>query len=193
MTVEPRQPDALFVDTDDLADSTLTDETVKESPLDIADDADGTTDEPADEAADAIEEGEAAVEDEPLAPIVAIVAHDDALIEDLIETVQAEGCRAIGSKLLGVHGEHVDVERFLNEVDPAVVIFDVVQPYADYLSMLRKLEALPESKNRRFIVTATDNVLLKKLGIKDAVPLREPEDIALVADAVESALSRGGD
>lgn len=131
-------------------------------------------------------------EERPQGPIIAVLNHDDVLIETVCEAFEAEGWHAVGGKVPVEEGGYVDILKFLVDHDPDVVVFDIVQPFADYLETLKAVRRAPEAKHRKFIVTTTDRAALQARGVPSAVQFREPEDLERVTDAVRVAVEQLG-
>jgi CheY-like chemotaxis protein len=122
-------------------------------------------------------------------PLVAILNHDDELTRSVCEAFEAEGFRTVGGRIPAPPGGHEEVIAFLDEHDPDVVVFDLVQPYADYVETLRAVRRVSHSKPRVFVLTTTNRRALAKYGIAKAVELREPEDLADLTEAVRRAVT----
>jgi hypothetical protein len=131
-------------------------------------------------------------EKRPAGPVIAVLNHDDVLIEDVCEALEAVGFHAVGGKVPVEEGGYVDILKFLVDHDPDVVVFDVVQPFADYLETLKAVRRAPEAKHRKFVVTTTDRAALQARGVPSAVQFREPEDLERVTDAVRAAVEQLG-
>jgi CheY-like chemotaxis protein len=129
------------------------------------------------------------IPEEPSGPLVAVVNHDDGLGEDVRHALEAEGWRTVASKVITLEGDKVDLLKFLQDTDPDVVVFDVVQPFADHLATLRELRDAREARDRSFIVTTTDRTALAAHGLAKAVQFREPEDLVDLTRAVRDALA----
>jgi CheY-like chemotaxis protein len=125
----------------------------------------------------------------PSGPLVAVVNDDEALVEDVRRALEAEGLRTIGAQIATLQGDRVDLLGFLRETNPDVVVFDIVQPFAEHLATLKEVRGASEARDRPFIVTTTDRAALAARGLSSAVQFREPEDLVALARAVRDALA----
>ncbi len=84
-----------------------------------------------------------------------------------------------------------DFGAFLTSHDPAVVIYDIAIPYDDNWTFFTTLRRLPESINRRFVITTVNKrVMEDKVGPTDAIELigGHADDFELLVDALRRSL-----
>jgi CheY-like chemotaxis protein len=106
----------------------------------------------------------------------------------MAEAFEAEGWRTAIGRVPMLPGGDLEVHAFLDENDADAVVFDVVQPFDDYLETLRAVRRARHGSDRPIVVTTTSKKALAKQGLTKAVELREPEDLPDVTDAVRVAL-----
>jgi|SRR5690348_1018806 CheY-like chemotaxis protein len=105
-------------------------------------------------------------------PVVAVVNTNDDLVQALRTRLIDEGVSVVPLHIRDVKSGRSDFGAFLRSHDPVVVIYDVAIPYDDNWTFLSTLRRLPESGERRFVITTVNKrVMEQKVGPTDAVEL----------------------
>ena len=83
----------------------------------------------------------------------------------------------------------LDVERFVSEHKPAVVVYDVPMRYASRWDLLEIIRAMPSLRSQPFVVTTRNKRQLDQVvGRISAIEIAgEPEDLRRLLGAVEIA------
>jgi hypothetical protein len=74
-----------------------------------------------------------------------------------------------------------------------VVVYDIAVPYEDNWTFFQTLKKLPETRNRRFVVTTVNKRALdQRVGQTDAVEIRggRADDLDPVVEAVQKQVKR---
>ena len=84
-----------------------------------------------------------------------------------------------------------NVESFLHQHDPRVIVYDVAPPYDTNWTFLRLMRSSKVMQGRAFVVTTTNKRALDELiGPSDTVELLcKPYDLEQIVQAVTHALS----
>ena len=61
----------------------------------------------------------------------------------------------------------VDVEAFIEQHQPQVIVYDIAPPYANNWNLFRRLSQLPALKDRPFVITSTNPVRVRELAQTD--------------------------
>lgn len=105
-------------------------------------------------------------------PVVAVVNTNDDLVQALQSRLIDEGVSVVPLHIRDVKSGRSDFGAFLTSHDPAVVIYDIAIPYDDNWTFFATLRRLPESIDRRFVITTVNKrVMEHKVGPTDAVEL----------------------
>ena len=125
-----------------------------------------------------------------------------AVLNSSVDTIDMLKTRLHQCGFASVVGAHVhdfragdaDINKFLAEHDPRVLIYDIAIPYDDNWRFLQELLTSTSMAGRRVVVTTTNKQVLESMvGPTRALEVHgKPYDIDLVVSAVERA-ARAGD
>jgi DNA-binding NtrC family response regulator len=85
---------------------------------------------------------------------------------------------------------HVDIDRFLREHRPRVVVYDVSPPYDANFRMFEHVAAMPSASDTQFVLTSTNPKHLEhmaRLHQRVYEIIGKPFDIAEIVGAVREA------
>jgi CheY-like chemotaxis protein len=84
---------------------------------------------------------------------------------------------------------HVEVEQFINQHKPDVVVYDVPMPYGSSWDLLDVIRAMPSLQSQRFVITTRNKRKLEQVvGRTSVVEIAgQPEDLRRLLKAVEAA------
>jgi CheY-like chemotaxis protein len=84
---------------------------------------------------------------------------------------------------------HVEVQQFINEHKPDVVVYDLPMPYASSWDLLDVIRATPSLQSQPFVITTRNKRKLEQaVGRTSAIEIAgEPEDLRRLLKAVETA------
>ena len=122
-----------------------------------------------------------------------------AVLNSSVDTIEMLKTRLHQRGFSSVVGAHVydfragdaDIDQFLQQHDPRVLIYDIAIPYEENWRFLQELLTQDSMVGRRVVVTTTNkNVLESMVGPTRAFEIHgKPYDIDLIASAVERAAS----
>jgi CheY-like chemotaxis protein len=84
---------------------------------------------------------------------------------------------------------HVEVEQFINEHKPDVVVYDVPMPYRSSWDLLDVIRAMPSLQSQPFVITTRNKRKLEEaVGRTSVIEIAgQPEDMRRLLKAVEAA------
>ena len=97
----------------------------------------------------------------------------------------------VGAHVHDFRAGDADIDKFLAQHDPRVLIYDIAIPYDDNWRFLQELLASDSMAGRRVVVTTTNKQVLESMvGPTRAFEVHgKPYDIDLVVSAVERLVS----
>ena len=126
--------------------------------------------------------------------VVAIANTNEDIIELLRMVMEREGFVTAGFHLADIKDRRIDFNDFLEQHDPAAIIFDIPPPYEEYWTLVSSLRLLPSMQSRGVVITSTDKVHLeRRVGSTEAMEfVGKPNDTQDVVEAVKRELRRVG-
>lgn len=126
--------------------------------------------------------------------VVAITNTNEDIIELLRIVMEREGFATAVIHLVDIKHGRADFSNFLEQHDPAAIIFDTSPPYDDNWTVVSTLRLLPAMQGRGVVITTTHKAHLERLvGSTGAVEIvGKPNDTQDVLAAVKRELSRVG-
>lgn len=126
-------------------------------------------------------------------PVVAIINSTPDVIEMLRIAFEGAGIAAVSTFTHAIRDGEVDVEAFMRQHDPRVVIYDISPPYPNNWLLFQHVAHLPAMQGKHFIVTTTNKTHVEKLASGSKLPLFEivgtPYDLELLIEEVRQAMS----
>ena len=121
---------------------------------------------------------------------VAILNSSEDTINLLRVVFEHAGFQTVGGHVPDIRGGRLDFLRFLEEHNPAAIVYDVSIPYAENWNFLKLLRTAEPMQGRAVIVTTTNKRALDSLvGPTDALEIiGKPYEPDMVLDAVRRAL-----
>ncbi len=123
-------------------------------------------------------------------PVVAILNTNDDIVEILRFGIERAGLIAVSAHVDDIRRGHANLEDFIREHEPAVIIFDVAPPYDSSWRYLARLRELPLMAGRQWVITSTNVARARELGGADKDVFEivgKPYDIDKLVDVVREA------
>ena len=125
-------------------------------------------------------------------PVVAVINSTPDVIDMLRIAFEGAGMVTVGTFTHAVRDGDVDIEAFMRQHDPKVIVYDIAPPYPNNWLFFQHVANLPVMKDRHFILTATNRAHVEKLASGAKLPIFEivgtPYDIDLLIEEVRHAV-----
>jgi len=125
---------------------------------------------------------------------VAVINTSVEVARTIEEVLQQEGWTTARAFTLDLKEGRVDLEAFMAEQDPSVVIWDIALPYAENYAFFQTVLERPELNGRGLVLTTTNERALTELvGPTGAIEIiGKPFDLHQITDAVTAAMRTMG-
>jgi CheY-like chemotaxis protein len=125
-----------------------------------------------------------------LSPLVAVFNNSPDLINLLATWLETHGMRVVCGSLSEFRRGHEDVEIFLSQHRPAVLLLDVSMPYEPNWDYVEVLRLLPATQGMAIIVTTANKRALEAVvGPTDALEITgSVASLTAVTDSIRSSL-----
>jgi CheY-like chemotaxis protein len=124
------------------------------------------------------------------APVVAVINSTPDVVDMLRHAIEQAGCVVVSALTFEMREGHVDVERFVRQHDPRVIVYDISPPYDANWQLFQHIASMPVMRGREFVLTSTNVKHVERL----AGPHRQvyeiigkPLDLGAVTQAVKEA------
>jgi CheY-like chemotaxis protein len=121
---------------------------------------------------------------------VAIVNSSDDTVEMLRYTFEQAGFATVAAHVPDIKRGRLDLIAFVEQHDPAVLVYDVTIPYAENWNFLRLVRDAEALRGRPIVVTTTNKRALEEIaGPTDAIEIvGKPYEPQQIVEAVRKAL-----
>jgi DNA-binding NarL/FixJ family response regulator len=123
-------------------------------------------------------------------PVVAIFNSNDDVVEMLRFALEQAGLIVVSGHIDAIRRGEQRLSDFVEEHDPAVILYDLVPPYDRSWHFLQHLRQTPSMQGRRFVVTSTNAQRVKEIvgGAEHVLEIvGKPYDIDAIVKAVQAA------
>jgi CheY-like chemotaxis protein len=127
----------------------------------------------------------------PIRPLVAVFNSSDDMLELFRIVLEQQGFLAVTRHVNELRRGEIDIEAFVSQHQPAVVLYDLVPPYDRQWAFLDRLRATSPFKDLPFVLTSTNaKMALELAGRREPVieVLGRPVDLDEVVAAIRRAL-----
>lgn len=121
---------------------------------------------------------------------IAVINSTSDITEILRVALEQSGFLVVTALTPEVRDGHVDIDRFLREHRPRVVVYDVSPPYDANFRMFEHVAAMPSARDSQFVLTSTNPKHVEHMGgLHQRVYeiIGKPFDIAEIVGAVREA------
>ena len=127
----------------------------------------------------------------PRPKVVAVVNSSPDTVDMLRFVFEHAGYAVVSAFTWEMRDAKVDVESFMRQHAPDVVVYDVAPPYEENWRLFQHFCTLPINQGRQFVITTTNAKHVKAVA-GDGPTLLEvigkPYDLGLILKAVEKAI-----
>jgi DNA-binding NarL/FixJ family response regulator len=123
-------------------------------------------------------------------PVVAIFNGNEDVVEMLRVALEQVGMVVVSGQIDAVRRGEQRLSDFVEEHDPAAILYDLVPPYDRSWRFLEHLRETPSMRGRRFVITSTNEQRAKDvIGGAEHVyeVVGKPYDIDAIVKAVDAA------
>jgi CheY-like chemotaxis protein len=124
-------------------------------------------------------------------PTVAVINTSHDIVEMLRLSLQHAGLVVVSALTHEIRDGHVDLERFVQQHQPAVVVYDLAPPYDANWQFCQHVRAMPALKDCQFVLTSTNPARVQALAGTDEriyEIVGVPYDLDQIIRAVKEAL-----
>jgi DNA-binding response OmpR family regulator len=100
----------------------------------------------------------------PPPPVVAVLNTSEDTIDLLRIVLEQAGCIVVAAFTHHLRDGKIDFERFLQQHQPAVLIYDIAPPYEQSWRLFQHFRALPACRDVSWVVTTTNATYVKAIG-----------------------------
>jgi CheY-like chemotaxis protein len=125
-------------------------------------------------------------------PPVALVINTSPVIVDMLRVaLEHAGIVVVSTLTHQVRDGELDLERFVEQHQPRVVVYDIAPPYDANFQLFEHVRRMPVMSGRQFVVTSTNSRQVEKL-FASSTPVYEvvgkPYDIDQIVSAAREAV-----
>jgi CheY-like chemotaxis protein len=123
-------------------------------------------------------------------PVVAVVNSNDDLVSALQHALETDGFNIVTAHVQGIQDGTLDFAVFLEEHDPAVVIYDIALPYDSNWKFLSMIRQLPQAQRPFVVTTVNKRALDARVGPTDTIEIQggHTDDVEPTMEAVRKAV-----
>lgn len=125
-------------------------------------------------------------------PAVAVINSSPDILDMLRIALEGAGLAMIGTYTHEIRDGKVDIEAFMRQHDPKVVLYDLAPPYQSNWRLFQHIAHLPVMEGRHFVLTTTNKTHVEKLASAAKLPIFEivgtPYDLGELMEEVRQAL-----
>jgi CheY-like chemotaxis protein len=100
-------------------------------------------------------------------PVIAIINSSPDIVEMLRVAFEHAGFVVVSTFTYLIRDGEVDLEAFIEQHQPQVIVYDIAPPYVNNWNLFRHLNQLPALKDRPFVITSTNPVRVRELAQTD--------------------------
>ena len=124
--------------------------------------------------------------------VVAVINTSPDVVDMLRLTLEHAGIAVVSAMTWQVREGSVDLDRFMAQHHPRVVVYDVAPPYPNNWLLFQHIRAMPAMKNVHFVLTSTNAKQVEALsrGSQERVYeiVGKPFDLGEIVTAVREAM-----
>ena len=113
------------------------------------------------------------------------------VVEMIRHTLQQAGIVVVSAFTHEIRDGEVDIESFVRQHDPRVIVYDVAPPYDANWRLFEHFQSLPVMAGRQFVLTSPNAAQVEKVAVKFKQPIYEivgkPLDLTQLVRAVKEA------
>lgn len=123
-------------------------------------------------------------------PVVAVINSTPDVVDMLRIAIEHAGFVVVSALTFEVREGEVDLERFIGQHEPCVIVYDVGPPYEANWRLFEHVAAMPIMRGRQFVLTSTNVKHVTGLAGRDRQiyeVVGKPFDLDEIVRAVKEA------
>jgi DNA-binding NtrC family response regulator len=124
-------------------------------------------------------------------PSVAVINSTTDIVDILRVALEQAGLVVVTAMTNEVRDGEVDVDRFISQHDPRVIVYDVAPPYDANWHLFQHVASMPVMQGRQFVITSTNSRQLERIAAPQQHVYEivgKSEDVGRIVQAVKEAL-----
>jgi DNA-binding NtrC family response regulator len=124
-------------------------------------------------------------------PVVAIINSTTDIVDILRVALEQAGLVAVTALTPEIRDGHVDLEQFVRQHEPKVVVYDIAPPYEPNWHLFQHVSSMPVMRGRQFVITSTNARHVERLAAPQEHVYEivgKTEDIGGIVQAVKEAM-----
>jgi len=97
-------------------------------------------------------------------PVVAVINSTEDIVDLLRIWIEQAGFVVVGTMTSLIRDGEVDVEQFIGQHDPLVIVYDISPPYEPNWRLFQHVASLPVMAGRQVVLTSTNARQVEKLA-----------------------------
>jgi CheY-like chemotaxis protein len=97
-------------------------------------------------------------------PVAAVFNSSDDMVELLRMMLENHGFVVVTGHIDALRRSEIDLEAFVRQYQPSVVIYDLIPPYDRHWAFLDHLRAVSPLKDIPFVITSTNSKMARELA-----------------------------
>ena len=124
-------------------------------------------------------------------PVVALINSSPDVVDMIRITMEHAGIVLVSAMTHEVRDGEVDIEAFVRQHDPQVILYDIAPPYEANWLLFQHISAMASLRDRHFIITTTNERQVQGMAGDQRLYeiVGKPYDLQRLADAVKEALA----
>ena len=123
--------------------------------------------------------------------VVAVINSTTDVVDLLRVALEQAGLVVVSALTPEIRGGHVDVEQFVRQHEPKVIVYDIAPPYEPNWHFFQHVAGMPVMKGRQFVITSTNARHVERLAAPQEhvyEVVGKSDDIGRIVQAAKEAL-----
>lgn len=124
-------------------------------------------------------------------PVVAIINSTTDIVDMLRIWFEQAGLIVVSALTPEIREGSVDIDRFLQQHDPRVIVYDIAPPYEPNWQWFQHVASMPAVQGRQFVLTSTNVRHVERLAAPQQHVYEivgKDQDLGRIVQAVKEAL-----